>query len=590
MESIKDINIKELTLKQRRGYFPSPVSWSDEVLYFLLVDRFSTGNETTLYTHADNGNAIQTAASQELWKNAGNKFCGGKIKGITSKLRYLKNLGVSAIWVSPIFKQVKSLETYHGYGIQNFLEIEPRFGTKDDLKELVAKAHSMGIYIVLDIILNHSGNVWEYSTNPAYWDDKTHEVAGFYDKNRRINPISSIEDGIWPGEFQNISEIFTRKGQIKNWDYDPEYKEGDFCDLKDINIGSDNLSQFVPTKALLALCEIYKYWIAYADIDGYRIDTVKHMGQAATRFFCREIREFAQSIGKQNFYQIGEITGGRINAFNTVEITGLNAALGIDDVQDKLEYLVKGYRNPEDYFYLFGNSKELNKDSHAWFGEHVVTMIDDHDQVRKGENKARFCANDNGDKLIYCALALNLTTLGIPCIYYGTEQYFDGKGGSDEYIRECMFGGDFGAFRSKGVHFFNNSNPLYREISRLIEFRKRKLALKRGRQYLRQISGDGYNFGYPAMQGGRMVSIVAWSRIFSNEELVCAINNSIDQVLTAWVTVDNRMHNIGDTFVCSFSSDEARQAIILSSVESRNGKAIYISVPPGGFAVFEKQR
>ena len=77
------------------------------------------------------------------------------------------------------------------------------------------------------------------------------------------------------------------------------------------------------------------------------------------------------------------MTGGRVRAFNTVETTGLDAALGIDDVQDKLEYLIKGYRNPRDYFDLFRNSLQVQKDSHVWFRDKVVTMIDDHDQVRK---------------------------------------------------------------------------------------------------------------------------------------------------------------------------------------------------------------
>jgi glycosidase len=94
------------------------------------------------------------------------------------------------------------------------------------------------------------------------------------------------------------------------------------------------------------MCKIYQFWIADADIDGYRIDTVKHMDPGATRYFASAIHEFTQSIGKENFYLIGEITGGRKNAFKTLDTTGLNAALGIDDIPDKLEYMVKGYRNP----------------------------------------------------------------------------------------------------------------------------------------------------------------------------------------------------------------------------------------------------
>ena len=95
---------------------------------------------------------------------------------------------------------------------------------------------------------------------------------------------------------------------------------------------------------------MYKFWIAYADIDGFRVDTVKHMDPGATRFFTSVIHEFTERIGKENFYLIGEITGGRDLAFTTLETTGLDAALGIDDIPDRLEYLVKGYRSPDGYF------------------------------------------------------------------------------------------------------------------------------------------------------------------------------------------------------------------------------------------------
>jgi glycosidase len=228
------------------------------------------------------------------------------------------------------------------------------------------------------------------------------------------------------------------------------------------------------------LCEVYKYWIAFADIDGYRVDTVKHMDDGATRYFASVIHEFAQTLGKDNFFLLGEITGGRQNAYETLELTGLSAALGINDIPDKLEYLVKGYRNPNDYFRLFRNSELVHKDSHVWFRDKVVTTFDDHDQVRKGDHKARFCARNRGDKVILNVLALNALTLGIPCIYYGSEQCFDGEGGSDRYLREAMFGGAFGAFRTKGVHFFDENNPVYQEFAKILQIRQDNIVLRPG--------------------------------------------------------------------------------------------------------------
>jgi hypothetical protein len=114
-----------------------------------------------------------------------------------------------------------------------------------------------------------------------------------------------------------------------------------------------------------------------------------------------------------------------------LETTGLNAALGVDNIPDKMEYLVKGFRNPEDNFQLFRNSILVQKESHVWFRNRVVTLFDDHDQVRKGLNKAQFCADSVGPNALLNVLALNALTMGIPCMYYGSEQYFDGHGPSD---------------------------------------------------------------------------------------------------------------------------------------------------------------
>ncbi len=99
-----------------------------------------------------------------------------------------------------------------------------------------------------------------------------------------------------------------------------------------------------------------------------------------------------------------------------------------------------------------------------------------------------------------------MLTLGIPCLYYGTEQRLDGSGGppaADRYIREAMFGGEFGAFRSRGRHVFDEAAPLYTATAALLALRRAEPALRRGRQYLREISADGSAFGVPTGFGGR---------------------------------------------------------------------------------------
>ena len=609
VQRLSELNFASLS--PAGGLFPSPITWEDQTFYFLMLDRFSDGREngykdnegnfvqsgtTSPYSPADAGNAVKTEADAARWREAGTKYVGGTLKGLQSKIGYLKRLGVTALWISPIFKQVRFQETYHGYGIQNFLEVEPHFGTREDLQEVVRIAHEAGIYVILDIILNHAGNVFSYSgeRNPP-WTGNTYSVEGFNDKNgnptipfTKPDPqnLPDIDGAVWPVELQD-AKAFTRKGYIKNWDYDPEFREGDFGDLKDIDHGYGSADDYHVSQALPHLCEAYKYWIAYADIDGFRIDTVKHMDIGATRYFVSVIREFAQSIGKENFFLLGAITGGRKRADDTLELTGLSAALGIDDIPDKLEYLVKGYRNPNDYFSLFRNSELVNKGSHIWFRNKVVTSFDDHDQVRKGNQKARFCADAHASKVVLNVLALNALTLGIPCIYYGSEQCFDGRGGSDRYIQESMFGGEFGAFRSRGVHFFNEENPVYQELAKVLDIRRKNIVLRRGRQYLRPISApnDGVRFSLPEMVGGQIRPVVPWSRIFNGKEVLLAINTDYDQPKTAWVTLDNELHQVGDVLKCIYSTDAA-QAGQSVTVEARNGKAVLINVPAAGFVIF----
>lgn len=133
----------------------------------------------------------------------------------------------------------------------------------------------------------------------------------------------------------------------------------------------------------------------------------------------------------------------------------------------------------------------VGKESHAWFRNKVVTSFDDHDQIRKGRHKARFCASlepGQAKLLMLNVSALNAFSLGIPCIYYGSEQCFDGEGDNDQYIREAMFGGDFGPFRSRHRHCFNEEGWVYRELAEILQIRKDRMTLRRGRQFLRPVS------------------------------------------------------------------------------------------------------
>ena len=632
---LSDVDWEALTAN--RIYHPSPAAWEDEILYFLFLDRFSDGQEHGAFADLQGApvapNADRTrplfnfatdagTANRETWFDAGKTWCGGTIAGLRDKLGYLQRLGVTAVWISPVFRQVSGSDDYHGYGIQNFLDVDPHFGTREELRDFVAEAHQGGIRVILDIILNHAGNVFAYEgDHPYYYHQGRRFPAEGFRRDRDdagtldFGPLSEgspMAEGVWPTEFQQ-PEAWARQGEIRSWDAFPEYIDGDFLSLKEIELGPalrdpslawDVLRQIdghAPSQALFDLCEVYKFWIAYLDVDGYRVDTVKHMEPGAVRLFANVIHEFAQSLGKENFYLIGEITGGRSHAVNILNTTGIDAALGINDIPDKLEFLAKGYRSPghpgtdeqEGYFDLFRNSLLERKETHQWFGRHVVTMFDDHDQVGT-QHKFRFCGRQDGYRHLLAALGLNLTTMGIPCIYYGSEQAFDGADHredddsySDVFLRECMFGGPFGSLQSTDKHFFDEQHEVYGFIQSLAALRREHIALRRGRQYLREVSATGLegDFHYPQPIGGELRWVVAWSRVFANAEYLCAMNTDADREVTVYATVDNRLNPPGAEMQCLLSTDSG-QAGGRTPVEARNGSALKINLSAGGFAVY----
>jgi hypothetical protein len=162
--------------------------------------------------------------------------------------------------------------------------------------------------------------------------------------------------------------------------------------------------------------------------------------------------------------------------------------------------------------------------------------------------------------------------------------YLRRMGVTDRYIREAMFGGELGACRSR--HFFDERNPIHIELAKICKIRQDNIALRRGRQYLREISGDGVNFGFPFLMGARMRSVVAWSRLFVEEEILLAVNTDPDQPSFVWVTIDNDLHQTGDNLTCIYCTDAAEIGKP-ASIQPRNGKAVRITVPLGAFAIYK---
>ena len=148
----KVTSVAQLDFTPRGKVFPSPRDWRDVFIYFLLVDRFDN-NQKNLLAY----DPASTPKGRD--PEQGKVFQGGNLKGISRRLDYIRGLGANAVWLSPVFKNRREKnDTYHGYGIQDFLEVDPRFGTREDLQKLVREAHRRGMYVILDIIINHTGD------------------------------------------------------------------------------------------------------------------------------------------------------------------------------------------------------------------------------------------------------------------------------------------------------------------------------------------------------------------------------------------------------------------------------------------------
>ncbi|MCU0526728.1 MAG: alpha-amylase family glycosyl hydrolase [Elainella sp. Prado103] len=608
--------------RDRIPYFPSPIDWRDQVLYFLLPDRFSDGQESSraLLTRREIDQLRQTSNrpdwNWQKWAESGKRWQGGTINGIRSQLNYLQQLGITTIWVGPVFKQRVRLDSYHGYGIQDFLDIDPRYGTRQDLIELVSVAHEKGIRIILDIIMNHSGDNWGYVKpeqplnqivedlgqipyldwpnfygNPSDRDKEGWRLAwrdemqtGFTTDPAQIQDPHS---GVWPRELQD-PKLYTRAGRGdlgagKIEDPHAENKRTDFFSLKDFALDAPN--------AIAFLADCFKYWIALTDCDGFRIDTVKHVSLESARAFCGSIREFADSLGKRNFFLVGEIAGGDIYQdffLDRLAIlqSNLNAALDIGEARTALQSTAKGLSAGNTYLNLF---KENTEDfgSHRSMGSRHVSILDDHDHV--AGDKIRFSAgipdqSSVKDHQVVAATAFQLFTLGIPCIYYGTEQAFAGPAQSqlsflraegwndpgnygDRYLREAMFGPEhprahfsndlttqlndrdttlpgFGAFGTAGKHCFDRHSPAYVRIAALCQARAEHLVLRIGRQYVRQVRLPGTGFEFPPPG-----ELVAWSRILDNQEAICLVNPHGEFDRGGDVVVSAELSPVGTTFV-----------------------------------------
>ena len=536
--------------------FPSPVDWRDHWIYFLLLDRFNNPD----------------AAPRGTWNRRFDFRQGGTFAGVTRQLDYLEELGVGAIWLSPIVKNPHPDQwawNYHGYGAQNFIELDPRFASdgtlataEAELAELVDGAHARGIRIVLDIVLNHAGRVFDYfrdgrvqqefadprliagppGTEPAIrWLDGAGNAQAAWENTIPAGQAASPDDAVYPVDLRR-ADFFRRRGSKITDQVGPDgFVRGDFADMRQLvfeYLATDaGLRRgYGPNPVLTILVKAYSYLIARYDLDGLRIDTAKYVSPKHLEWFGNAIREFGLSIGKRNIFMFGEIYDDEQTIADFVGRNSTEAgSFGIDSALDfplffQLPGVAKAMAPVEGLRSLFANRTAREREllsSHGEAGRFFVSFLDNHDQHERFHHPA-----SHPDQ-ITMGIALLFTLQGIPSLYYGTEAGLTGTVAADgspdltanESSREALWGKP-GAF-DPGAATFG-------EVAAISRLRAEEPAIRYGRLYFREVSGNGHDFGHSAGVGG----LVAFSRILADREVTVVANCSATQTFGGAVLRD----------------------------------------------------
>jgi glycosidase len=321
---------------------------------------------------------------------------------------------------------------------------------------------------------------------------------------------------------------------------------GDFASLKQMMSEDREVQRF--------LIRCYQYVIARFDIDGFRIDTLRYLKGGLARTFGNAVREFALSIGKENFFTFGEVFDSRAeddiarfigrNTTSGDDVVGVDAALDYP-LFNTLRPLTKGFAAPTAVVGMYQYRKAVEQhivSSHGDATRFFVTFLDNHDVKERirhlppGDDAA---PPTGFDAQVTLGLACLFSLPGIPCLYYGTEQGLHGAG-SDEAVREALWGGPG----------FKTSGYFYEEIAKIGKVRAEQPALKYGRFYFRPISGDRQNFGPSSFLQG----VLAYSRILNEDEVLVVANTSTTQSESPWVIVDGTLHDVGSNFRVLYSN------------------------------------
>lgn len=507
----------------------------DEIVYFVLPDRFENGDPAN-----DRGGLEGDRLATGFDPTHKGFFHGGDLKGLTARLDYIQSLGATAIWLGPIYKN-KPVQGppgdesagYHGYWITDFTTVDPHFGTTEDMRAFVEAAHKRGMKVYLDIITNHTADVIKLKEchDPDYKGaDKPPEGCPYRGKadhpytTRGAADGERINDGFLgdqpPFQTKENFEKLTRadyaytpyvpageeNAKKPEWLNDPRYYHnrgdsnwvgesalyGDFSGLDDLLTEDPRVVE--------GFIDIYGDWIEKYRVDGFRIDTARHVGPEFWAAFSDAMIKRAEGLGIPNFYIFGEAYSP--NAAGLARFTRVDRLPHVLDFafQSAVQDVVVNGAPARRFADLF-EVDELYEGGEATAAR-LPVFVGNHDMGRFSTFVVqKHPESDDAEKLarVKLAHAMMFFLRGVPVIYYGDEQGFVGDG-NDQAAREDMFASAvasyndndlLGASATTAAANFDRKHPLYVFLASLSGIYKSHDALRRGAQIVRAAESDG---------------------------------------------------------------------------------------------------
>ncbi|MBO6525489.1 alpha-amylase family glycosyl hydrolase [Erythrobacter sp.] len=492
---------------------------SEEIVYFVLPDRFENGDPTN-----DTGDFTGDRLATGYDPTAKGFFHGGDLKGLTQRLDYLERLGVTAIWFAPIFqnKPVQGPEGdesagYHGYWVTDFTRPDGHFGTRAEFKAFVDAAHSRGMKVYMDIITNHTADVIGYADGDA--TNYEYRSKGDYPYSTRGGPDGAPINPGFMGDEDSSEENFAklvdptyayipevpeaeRDVKVPAWLNDPIYyhnrgnssftgedsRYGDFSGLDDL------FTQHPRVRA--GMIEIFSDWVRDFGVDGFRIDTARHVDPGFWQEFVPALEEVAAEEGIPNFHMFGEVYKDIPQNGYIAEYTRRDKLPAVLDFafQASMRELLGRDTGTVVLAHMFDGDVLYEGGEEAALG--LPTFLGNHDMGRFSTLIKWDKPDISQEELLQRVMlghAMMLSLRGSPVIYYGDEQGFVGDG-NDQLAREDMFPSQTAVYNDNDLigtdattaeSNFDENHPLFRLISEFSAVRRAHPALTRGKQVVR---------------------------------------------------------------------------------------------------------